>query len=358
MEHMKTDHFVAVFGLETMFTRRVKILPAIPSKFQRDLSWAFRPIFVWMQLLGIPTGQLHLSSAVRRYLFFVAGLVMMIWVSFSNIRNMFQVVQTRTHETNKKWSVTRVWSEALQEILVNSVSVLISLSLFIISQMRWPSIWKHAIEIEQKMSFDKTFYCLTRKISIAASMLLTMVRKFQLQFLEFQMLLKRYFQETVGLAYRCLSKDLLNLSIGATILDVGFWLSELYSINAVMFFMVLTWTASLMLQHLIDQLPVSEIPLHFGLNHRLLNWKRNFRMISDYIGKINSYFGVMLLAFLTRELFNFIFYIYWLMDELQEPINSYMRNLLIIYIIKIVIYVAFLALVSHRIKQKVLHSLP
>ena len=41
------------------------------------------------------------------------------------------------------------------------------------------------------------------------------------------------------------------------------------------------------------------------------------------------------------------------MDELQEPIDSYTRNLLIIYITRIVIYVALLALISHRIKQKV-----
>ena len=41
------------------------------------------------------------------------------------------------------------------------------------------------------------------------------------------------------------------------------------------------------------------------------------------------------------------------MDEMQEPIDFNIRNLLIIYIARIVFYVALLAMVSHRIKQKV-----
>jgi len=137
------------------------------------------------------------------------------------------------------------------------------------------------------------------------------------------------------------------------VLDIGFWFSQIYPTVAVIFYMCLTWSASMMLQHLIDQLPNSEIPLRLELNQQLLKWKRNFGIIGDYIAKINNFFGVTLLAFLTRQLFNFIFYIYWLMDELQEPIDSYTRNLLIIYITRIVIYVALLALISHRIKQKV-----
>lgn len=155
------------------------------------------------------------------------------------------------------------------------------------------------------------------------------------------------------MTFRGFTSELSNQSITTMVLDIGFWFSQIYPTVAVIFYMCLTWSASMMLQHLIDQLPNSEIPLRLELNQQLLKWKRNFGIIGDYIAKINNFFGVTLLAFLTRQLFNFIFYIYWLMDELQEPIDSYTRNLLIIYITRIVIYVALLALISHRIKQKV-----
>ena len=161
--------------------RRVTKLPTITSKYEHDLTWALQPIFVWLQVLGIPTGQIHLASTIRRYAFFLAGMTMMIWVICSNLQQILKHTQAHTNEPNKKWSLTRIWSEALQELLVHSVSILISLSLFIISQLRWTSMWQNAIEVEQRIRFDKKFYHSIRKISIAASMILAVVSKFQFE---------------------------------------------------------------------------------------------------------------------------------------------------------------------------------
>ena len=115
------------------------------------------------------------ASTIRRCVFSFVGIAMMIWVVFSNLRQIFERTQTATNEPNKKWSLTRIWSEALQELLVHSVNILISLSLFFISQVRWTSIWQNALEIEQRLRFGKQFYCSVRKISITASILLVMV---------------------------------------------------------------------------------------------------------------------------------------------------------------------------------------
>ena len=116
--------------------------------------------------------------------------------------------------------------------------------------------------------------------------------------------------------------------------------------------MCLTLTASMMFQRLIDQLPTDEIPLHVELNQQLITWKRNLGLINDYIDKINHFFGVILLAFVTEQLFNFITYIYFLAKALQNKDFS-MQLLLSINLVKTIMYVALLALVSHRIKQKV-----
>ena len=134
---------------------------------------------------------------------------------------------------------------------------------------------------------------------------------------------------------------------------MGFLLTQLYPLSAVILFTCLTWTASMMLQRLIDQLPTDGIPLHIELNQQLVKWKRNLALINNYIQKINNYFGVILLAFLVKQLVNFVTYIYFLIKAMQTN-DLVSLKFLSVSLVKTVIYVTLLALVSHRIKQKVL----
>ena len=134
---------------------------------------------------------------------------------------------------------------------------------------------------------------------------------------------------------------------------MGFWIAQLYQVSVLIFFMVLTSVTSMMLEHLIDQLSVIEIHSHGPLSQNLLKWKRNFGRISHCIDKINDFFGVVLLCFLTKQLVNIIAYTYWLIRELRYSSGIYPKTWLIFYIIRAVIYVVLTTLVSHRVKQKV-----
>ena len=127
----------------------------------------------------------------------------------------------------------------------------------------------------------------------------------------------------------------------------------LYQTTAVVFFAVLTLTTSMMLEHLIEQLPANETDLHGRLNQQLLKWKRHFGIISDCIEKIDDYFGVILLCFLAKQLFNIIAFTYWLAREFKHSSGIYPKTSLIVYLAKTVAYVVLVALVSHRVKQKV-----
>ena len=136
------------------------------------------------------------------------------------------------------------------------------------------------------------------------------------------------------------------------ILEVGYWISCLYPSTAAISFVCLAWTASMMLQGLIAELPTNLIPFHTELNQQLVKWKRDYRLISEYIEKINHFYGFILLAFLATLLINFVTYIFLLVKCVQQG-NFAAENALTILIIKNIIYAFFLILISHRIRQQV-----
>lgn len=165
-----------VFMFETMFRRRVKRLPRISSKHQRDLGWALVPIFVWMQILGIPTGRFHSSWTIHRYVVLFVGMMMMTSVLFSVTDRMLNYKNRQANNLMKKLTDTEKWIDALQEFQTYCATITMNFSLFIVANIKWTSMWKKATEIEESMEFDQAFYCSVRKLSTAALTLLMLVR--------------------------------------------------------------------------------------------------------------------------------------------------------------------------------------
>jgi len=136
------------------------------------------------------------------------------------------------------------------------------------------------------------------------------------------------------------------------LLKVGYWIIDMYPISAVVLFMCLTWTASMMLQRLIDDLPTTTISSNMEMSPQMIKWKHNYQLISSFIEKINHFFGAILLTFISRQLFYFIAYIYLLVMLLQRE-SLELGTLFVFYLIKHVTYVFCITSVSHRIKKKV-----
>jgi len=110
----------------------------------------------------------------------------------------------------------------------------------------------------------------------------------------------------------------------------------------------------MMLQYLVDQLPSThEIPPCFEVNQQLLKWKLKYESINDYIEEINSFFGVTLLGYMTKQLFNVIVYIYWLAVRIQHAKEFHLQRTLAVYLFRNLMYIFLVSFVSYRIKQKV-----
>lgn len=167
-----------------------------------------------------------------------------------------------------------------------------------------------------------------------------------------------FFQETAGLIYRTATNEFQDLTIKGIILHTGFWITQLYPITAVIVFMCLVCVASMMLERLVHELPaINSITCHSELMWKVIKWKRNYQLIHDYVDKINDFFGFILLAFTIYQLFRLIFYLFWLYLEFQnQRVLSYQYTL-IIYILRIVIYVSLLVSISQRITEKVQYQI-
>ena len=139
------------------------------------------------------------------------------------------------------------------------------------------------------------------------------------------------------------------------LLKAGDWISDIYPIGAIILFMCLAWMASMMLERLRDDLPTADISHNMEINPQMMKWKQNYQLINSFIEKIVRFFGVILLAFMSRQLFRFVCYFFFLVSAVRRQKAFEHQLLLIFYLIKHGAYVFSLTWVSHRIKTKVFH---
>lgn len=92
------------------------------------------------------------------------------------------------------------------------------------------------------------------------------------------------------------------------------------------------------------------------ISQKLVKWKLAYQLINNYIEKINRFFGIILLASLTKQLFSSVTYLYWLILEVETTTDVSFQMLLIFYLIRNITYIVALTMISYRIKQKVLGS--
>ena len=159
-----------------MFRGRLRRITVFHRKNHRKLTWSLQPLFLWLQILGIPTGRSLVSSVTRRCVVLILGVLIMIWVVSSRTYRVFNGISNLRDVT-----VTRaeLWSTTLYHLNDNLGGILISLNLFIVCHLNWNSLWKNACEIEQRLKFDETSYSSLRKMSAAILMLLSMVNCMQ-----------------------------------------------------------------------------------------------------------------------------------------------------------------------------------
>ena len=141
-------------------------IPTIPSEYPPDLEWSMRPMFLLMQMFGIPTFPHRSSSHFRRYTLLCAGFIIMIFILTFNM----QLVYDWTSSNHKEG-----WITSLHKFYPPLTNIVITFNLIASAHMQWTSMWKIAIEIENSIRFDATFYHSLRKIAIAVWLMLIVV---------------------------------------------------------------------------------------------------------------------------------------------------------------------------------------
>lgn len=151
----------------------------IRGKCQPDLEWSLQPVFLWMQILGIPSGRFHLSSILRRAIVLMVGVIMVIWRVLSSISfflvNINRMIKDGGNEPGFQSSKTEKCMEVINEILLLFSDVSMNLSFVAVSHWQWKSLWKKACKIEEAMKLDETFFRSLRKIAWAAIVVLILV---------------------------------------------------------------------------------------------------------------------------------------------------------------------------------------
>lgn len=151
-----------------------------------------------------------------------------------------------------------------------------------------------------------------------------------------------------------MNEVLYSISNTNKILRMGFWITQLYPITAAILFVYLTRMASMMLEKLVHELPETHIISYRPvLILEVAKWKRNYHLIHDFIEEISGFFGFILLVFFGYQLAKFTTFLFWLDHELKYQRVLWYQYQLIIYSVRVIIYVWLLPLTTHQITKKV-----
>lgn len=105
------------------------------------ISWCFRPLFIWMRILGIdlyPTSR----KSIRRY-----GLVMLLLGTWAHIDNNLDTF--RKLLANKlSASATLDWNIGIDYVNNFCFIVLVSHQIFYVARNQWQLLWGHIVKFD------------------------------------------------------------------------------------------------------------------------------------------------------------------------------------------------------------------
>ncbi len=105
------------------------------------ISWCFRPLFIWMRILGIdlyPTSR----KSIRRY-----GLVMLLlgtWANIDDILDTFRKLLSNKFSS----SATSNWNIGIDYVNNLCFIVLVSHQIFYVARNQWQLLWGHIVKFD------------------------------------------------------------------------------------------------------------------------------------------------------------------------------------------------------------------
>jgi hypothetical protein len=121
-----------------------------PAQVIRDISWCFRPLFIWMRILGI---DLYPKSekSIRFY-----GFVMLLMGTWVQIESNFDTFR-KLFAFNYSTSTTINWNIGIDYANNFFFIILVSLVFYYVARNQWQLLWGLILE------FDSSGYRLNHK---------------------------------------------------------------------------------------------------------------------------------------------------------------------------------------------------
>ena len=141
-----------------------------------NFQWSLQPILTWMQIVGIDLSLT--SNKLKRYISLSYGLFMGSMAIISQSREIFQTIvhavnSSATIDTgaaNEKKDVNsvtkiRIINESIMHFQSCISAVGILMSIFMVAQFQWKSLWKCLSKLERFAGFGTWLFFEIRKIS-------------------------------------------------------------------------------------------------------------------------------------------------------------------------------------------------
>ena len=137
-----------------------------------NFKWSFRPVAVWMHLMGVNLHQL----TGWRFWNFLHGVFILLFtmgcrcfdLHVSEIFSAFRIESGSNYET---------WNTVIDDIKDILEAVGIHLTMLVISLWKWRNLWDILLQIERHVTLGNDFYVLLRKGSVAAVVCLLLVTR-------------------------------------------------------------------------------------------------------------------------------------------------------------------------------------
>ena len=267
----------------------------ISSEYQKDLLWSLRPTIYAMQMVGIDLNQSTTPSKLRRCSFITLGLALQISIMVTVFVEKSQNIYTGDLKP------TAGWLRFLDKYFTYCWTVVFLLVLFeLLTLIKWKSLWKTMMELEQFMNFQATFHRQLRKVcilSVCIPFIMVIVLYFLLlkcQDIIINTGMYNFPQQIHQHAINRHSESSLAYKIADELFDFcGF--------QIIMAYFSLTWLVSMSIQVIIDE--VKNSPHRTPADQQLaIKWNRSYCLIINFVEEIDNFFGSVLLVY-TGQLF-------------------------------------------------------
>ena len=130
----------------------------IASEYHHDLRWSLRPIFCWMQLLGVDVDVGLPRSKLRRYGFIFFSVLMVVFTESVCVTLILYVKKNEPSKT------VALWCRFLKRQTRQISTIIFQLTIFFMGYCKWKRLWEKAEAVQPL--FTAGALAKLRKISI------------------------------------------------------------------------------------------------------------------------------------------------------------------------------------------------